>query len=312
MISSIARTVLGAFTTFLGVALFVFILFHWVGGDPAYQMLGKHASERQIVELRREYGFDQPTYVQFFQFLKQIATWDLGHSYITKQSIHQMIIGGIGPSLSLMVPAFLILTVLALVIGMWRAYFQGHWSDKVTAVFCVLSMSVSMLTCILLGQYIFGYILGWFPISGYESIWPERVQYLALPIMIFVVINLGYEIRFYRSVFLEEVAQDYVRMARASGVSEVRILQKHVFRNCMIPIITHTVGQIPSLVLGACLLESFFGIPGLGSVTMDAVQGSDFPVIQAMTLLSAGLFMGAQITTDILYAWADPRVRHKR
>ena len=309
MFGYVIRKILHAIPTLFGVALIVFVLFNWVGGDPSYQMLGRHATARQVAELRHEYGFDQPQYVQFLQYLKQIITFDYGRSYATKQKISEMILDGIGPSLSLMIPAFLFTTILAIGISLFVAYFRGRWVDRLIVIICVFGMSLSMLAYILFGQYYFAYKLGWFPISGYEPIWPDRIQYLILPAIIFVAVSLGYDVRFYRTAILEETLQDYVRTARAKGLPEGRVYLKHVLKNSMVPILTHMVIEIPLLILGAFLLESFFGIPGLGSMTIDAVHNSDFPVIKAMTTLDAMLFIVGNLLTDILYTWVDPRVR---
>jgi len=311
MLVYLIRKALGTVPTIFGVSLIVFILFNMVGGDPTYQMLGRHASSQQIQELRHEYGFDQPSTIQFIQYLKQIVTFDYGRSYATKQPISQMILDGIGPSLALMVPAFFMTTLLSVSIGLFVAYFRGKWIDKVAVILCVFGMSVSMLAYILFGQYFFAYKLGWFPISGYESSWPEGLQYVVMPMIIFVMVSLGYDVRFYRTAILEETNQDYVRTARAKGLSEPRVFLKHVLKNGMIPIITNVVVEIPLLILGAFLLESFFGIPGLGSITIDAVHNSDFPVIKAMTTLVAILYILGNLATDILYTLADPRVSLK-
>lgn len=311
MLVYIVRKLLGAIPTLFGVALIVFVLFNLVGGDPTYQMLGKHASAQQIAEVRHEYGFDLPQHVQFIQYLKQIVTFDYGRSYATRQPISQMIMDGIGPSLSLMLPAFLLTTVLAIAIGLLVAYFRGTWIDKVVVIICVFGMSLPMLAYILFGQYFLAFKWGWFPISGYETGWAERFQYLLMPMLIFVAVSLGYDVRFYRTAILEETNQDYVRTARAKGLSEVRIFFKHVLKNSMVPILTNVVIEIPLLILGAFLLESFFGIPGLGSITIDAVHNSDFPVIKAMTTLVAILYILGNLATDIMYTLVDPRVSFK-
>jgi peptide/nickel transport system permease protein len=271
-------------------------------------MLGRHASPTQIAELRHEYGFDQPKYVQFAQYLKQIVTFDYGRSYATKQPINKMILDGIGPSLSLMIPSFFITTILAICMGLLVAYYRGKLIDKIIVVLCVFGMSLPMLAYILFGQYFFAYKLGWFPISGFEPTWPERLESVALPMIIFIIVSLGYDVRFYRTAILEECNQDYIRTARAKGLSEPRVFFKHVLKNSMVPILTNVVIEIPLLILGAFLLESFFGIPGLGSITIDAVHNSDLPVIKAMTTLDAMLFILGNLATDLLYTWVDPRV----
>lgn len=311
MLIYIARKLLNTIPTIFGVALIIFVLFNLVGGDPTYQMVGKHATERQIQEIRHEYGFDQPKIVQFGQYLVQVVTFDYGRSFATKQKISDMILNGIGPSLTLTLPAFLFTTLLAVSIGLLVAYFRGKTIDKVAVILCVFGMSLPMLAYILFGQYFLAYKMGWFPISGFETGWPDRFEYVLLPILIFVAVSLGYDVRFYRTAVLEEVNQDYVRTARAKGLSEPRVFFKHVLKNSMVPILTNIVIEIPLLILGAFLLESFFGIPGLGSITIDAVHNSDLPVIKAMTTLQALLFIFGNLATDILYTLVDPRVSLK-
>jgi peptide/nickel transport system permease protein len=309
MLIYIVRKLFSAVPILLGVTLVVFFLFNMVGGDPAYQMLGRHATASQLAELRHEYGFDQPKINQFINYLKQVVTFDYGRSYATRQPISKMILDGVGPSLSLMIPSFFVTTLLALVIGLFAAYHRGSWVDRLIVIVCVFGMSLPMLGYILFGQYFFGYKLGWFPISGYEFEWPDRIQYILMPMIIFVLVSVGYDVRFYRTALLEETEQDYVRTARAKGLPEPLVFLRHILKNCMVPIITNVVVEIPLLILGAFLLESFFGIPGLGSITIDAVNNSDFPVIKAMTTLVSFLYVIGNLATDILYTVVDPRVR---
>jgi peptide/nickel transport system permease protein len=170
-------------------------------------------------------------------------------------------------------------------------------------------MSVSALAYILFGQYVFAYWMGLFPISGYDQDFFARFQYIALPAAIWVAVSLGINVRIFRTFMLDEVSQDYVRTARAKGLSEMYVLFKHVLKNAMIPVITHVVIQIPFLITGSFLLESFFGIPGLGSITIDAIHNSDFPVIKAMTVIETLLFIFGSLGTDLMYSAVDPRVR---
>ena len=305
------RKIIGAIPTLLGVALITFILFNMVGGDPTYQMLGKHATAQQVAELRHEYGFDQPLYVQFFGYLKQIATFDYGRSYATKQQISTMIWSGVSPTLTLAIPAFILTEVLAILIGLVVSYYRGKLLDKVGVVLCVIGMSLPSLAYILFGQYFLAYKLGWFPISGWDNGWAERWQYIAMPMLIWVLVSLGYDVRFFRTALLEETNQDYVRTARAKGLAEPRVFFKHVLKNSMVPIVTNVVLEIPLLVLGAFLLESFFGIPGLGNITIDAVHNSDLPVLKAMTTLTSFLMIFGNLATDIVYTLVDPRVALK-
>lgn len=311
MVVYLIRKLISTVPIVLGVAFILFILFNLVGGDPTYQMLGKHATSKQIAELRHEYGFDQPLYIQFFSYLKEIVTFEYGRSYATKQKISQMILNGIGPSLSLAIPAFFFTTMLAIAIGLLVSYFRGGWIDRVMVVICVFGMSLPSLAYILFGQYFLAYQMGWFPIAGYEVDWSERFQYVLMPILIWIAVGLGYDVRFFRTAILEETGQDYVRTARSKGLSEPRIFFKHVLKNSMVPIVTNVVIEIPLLVLGSFLLESFFGIPGLGSITIDAVHNSDFPVLKAMATMFSLLFILGNVATDVVYTLVDPRVSLK-
>lgn len=311
MLSYIVRRLLSTIPTLFGVTVIIFVLFNMVGGDPALMMVGKHANPAQIAEIRHEYGLDKSAVGQYFDYVKQVLTFDYGRSYATKQKIGDMINVGIGPSLALTIPAFFLTTIFSIAIGLVVAYFRGKWIDRLAVILCVFGMSIPMLAYILFGQYFFAYKLGWFAISGYDASFEGWVQYMALPVIIWVVVSLGYDVRFYRTAVLEETTQDYVRTARAKGLAEPRVFFKHVLKNSMGPIITNVVVEIPLLIMGAFLLESFFGIPGLGGITIDALHNSDFPVIKAMTTLQAILFIAGNLLTDVLYTVVDPRVSLK-
>jgi peptide/nickel transport system permease protein len=220
-----------------------------------------------------------------------------------------MIIQGAYPSLCLSIPAFVIATVFSLLISLVVAFYRGKGIDVTVRVLCIAGQSISALAYILFFQYFFAYEMGWFEISGFEYGFPDFVPFIALPAIIFVLLSIGPDVRFFRTVILDEIYQDYVRTARAKGLSEVVVLLKHVLRNAMIPIITYVVIQIPTLILGALLLENFFSIPGLGGITLNALNSSDFPVIKAMAILSSVLYIILSLVTDIIYTIVDPRVK---
>lgn len=295
----------------LGVCLVIFFLFNVIAPDPAMIMLGKHATAKQILEVRKELGLDRSWFLQYFDIVKSSFTFDFGRSWSTKQEIIEMIKNGAGPSLTISIPAFFISTVLSIIISLFVSFYRGSMIDKVTVFMCVALMSLSSLAYILFGQWFFAFKLGMFEISGYEPVFPGIISYIALPVLIWVILAVGPDVRFYRTVMLDEVYQDYVRTARAKGLSEKVILFKHVLKNAMIPIITYLIIQIPFLILGALLLESFFGIPGLGGITLNAINSSDFPVIKAMTVLSAVSFILFSVITDVMYTLVDPRIRLK-
>ncbi len=309
MWSYVIRRLVYSVPTLLGAALVVFSLFHLVGGDPATLLLGKHATAERVAMVRSELGLDQPLPIQFGHYLKEIVTFDFGKSYTTREVISDRILKGVGPTLSLSIPAFFLTAFFSLLIALVVSYFRGRWIDRASLVFFVVLMSMPGLAYILFGQYILASKLGWFPISGYGSGWSERWYYLALPVLISVFLNLGSDIRFFRNSIIEESTQDYVRTARAKGLPEKFVYLKHVLKNSMIPVITYVVIQIPYLVLGSLLLESFFSIPGIGGMTVEAVKNSDFPVLKAMTTVISIVYILTNILTDILYHLVDPRMR---
>jgi peptide/nickel transport system permease protein len=263
------------------------------------------------MEVRRELGLDKPLVQQYFDIVKSAFTFDFGRSWSTKQKITDMIKEGAIPSLTVTFPAFLISTITAILISIIVAFNRGKLIDRALVVKCVTMMSIPSLAYILFFQYFFAYKLGWFEISGYENGFPDFIPYVILPVIIMVVLSVGPDVRYFRTVILDDIYQDYVRTARAKGLSETVVLLKHVLKNSMIPIITYVVIQIPFLILGALLIESFFAIPGLGGLTVKAVFDSDFPVIKAMTILSAIAYIVFTVITDILYTLVDPRVRLK-
>ncbi len=311
MLKYIIRRLLYLIPVLLGVSFIIFVLFNLVSGDPTAVLLGKNATAKQMMELREQLGLNKPLFDQYLDVVKSAFTFDFGRSWATKQEISHMIIQGAYPSMALTVPAFVISTVLSLIVALVVAFYRGKGIDLFVRFLCIAGVSISALAYILFFQYFFAYKLGWFEISGFEFGFPDFVPYIALPAIIFILLSLGPDVRFFRTVILDEIYQDYVRTARAKGLGEIVVLLKHVLRNALIPIITYVVIQIPTLILGALLLENFFSIPGLGGITLNALNSSDFPVIKAMAILSSVLYIILSLVTDVLYTFADPRVKLK-
>lgn len=307
----IIRKVINMIPTLLGVCLIVFVLFNLVAPDPALLLLGKHGTVEQIAQIHRELGLDRPFWVQYLDIVKSAFTWDFGYSWSSKQEIWQMIKNGAFPSMAITVPAFILTNVIAISISLLVSFYRGKLLDKSVVLICVAMMSIPGLAYILFGQYFFAYKLGIFEIAGYEPGFPNFIPYVLLPIVLYLIMNIGPDVRYYRTAVLDEIYQDYVRTARAKGLTEKKILFKHVLKNAMIPILTYLIIQIPFLVLGGILTESFFSIPGLGGLTIKAINTSDFPVIKAMTILSAVAFMIFNLLTDVLYTLVDPRAKLK-
>ncbi|MBT3584682.1 MAG: ABC transporter permease [Halobacteriovoraceae bacterium] len=307
----VIRRLLYTIPIILGACGIIFILFNLVSPDPTLIMLGKHASAKQMAELREALGLNRSYWLQYLDIVKSAFTFDFGRSWATKQEITSMIKQGAIPSLTLTFPGFFLSTVISICVSLFVSFYRGTFLDRGVVFICVTMMSVSSLAYILFGQWFFAYKLGWFEISGYESGFPDFVPYVLLPVLIWLMLTIGPDVRFYRTIMLDEIYQDYVRTARSKGLNEKVIMFKHVLKNAMIPIITYTVIQIPFLILGALLLENFFGIPGLGGITLNAVNSSDFPVIRAMTILSALALIVFNLISDVLYTVVDPRVRLK-
>ncbi len=305
----IIRRLLYLIPVLFGVCGLVFVIFNVVAGDPTMLLLGKHADAKQMMELRQQLGLDQSLWAQYLDIVRSAFTFDFGRSWSTKQQISQMIMSGAIPSITLAFPAFFLSTVISLLSAVVVAYYRGKGIDLFIRIFCIAMMSISSLVYILIFQKFFAFDLGLFEISGYEYGFPNFIPYVALPVIIWIVLSLGPDIRFYRTLILDEIYQDYVRTARAKGLSEKKILFKHVLRNALIPVITYTVVNLPFLILGSLLLESFFSIPGLGSIILDALNASDFPVLKAMAILSATAYIIFTLISDILYTMVDPRVK---
>lgn len=254
------------------------------------------------LQRRARHPFDS----QFVFYLGQIFRGDLGYSESMNQPISQMIRQGIGPSLMLTVPIFFIGLILAISLSLVCAFYRNTWIDRGVVVAAVALMSINYLVWIVVGQYLAAYRWGWFPVWGFES-W----IYLILPVTIGVISGLGTDVRFYRTIMLDEMYKEYVRTAFAKGVSKRNVLFKHVLKNAMIAVITNVVIAIPYLYTGSLLLESFFGIPGLGYMAVNAIMSSDVDVIRAIVLIGAALFVVANLLTDICYSLVDPRVKLK-
>jgi peptide/nickel transport system permease protein len=298
--------------TMLGVVLLVFFLFNWVGGDPAQVLAGKISNPEQIANIRKQLGVDLPYWQQLLIFIKQIVTVDFGRSWATNEEVRHIFLTRIGPSATIMIPIMLLETVLGIALAMGVAYYRGSLTDRSIMLICTVGMSISFLVYIIAGQYVFGFLLGWFPVQGWsDSFWKNLSTYTPLPVFLAVLVGLAPTIRLYRSVFLEEINHDYVRTARAKGLPEGTVMFKHVLRNAMIPILTNISFYLPGLVLGSFLLEKFFSIPGLGREVITAVDRSDFPVIKAVTVYVAFATMFFNLGVDLLYKWVDPRVQFK-
>ncbi len=312
MAAYILRRLWQMLPTMAGVIVLVFVLFNWIGGDPAYLLAGKMADEAAIANIRAQLGIDQPVWVQLGIFLKQILTFDFGNAWSTGEPVSHIIASRLGPSLTVLVPLTVLETFFGVALALSIAFVRGSLTDRAVMVACTVGMSISILVYISVFQYFFAYKLGLFPVQGWgASLGENLLRYALLPIIIGLAVSIAPTLRLYRSFVLDEVNQDYVRTARAKGLKERRIVWVHVLRNAAIPIITHVMANLPALLIGAFLLERFFGIPGIGREVILAVERSDFPVIKAITVYVAAATMVFNLLADLLYQAVDPRVQLK-
>ena len=307
------RRIAETIPTTLGILVLSFVLFNVVGGSPAEVILGKNATAESIAAFNHKYGYDKPLVIgekgsrldsQFFNFVFDLARGDLGTSTEYDEPVADVLGRGVGPSLSLTVPILLGGTVVALSLALLCAAFRGGRMDRAVLIGSTVLMSVNYVVWILAGQYFLSYKAGLFPVWGYEN-----MTYLVLPVLIGIFSSLGPDVRFYRAAVLDEINKPYVRTAQAKGLSRARILLRHVLRNSLIPVVTYISLSIPFLFTGSLMLETFFGIPGLGSVSINAIHSSDMAVVRAVVVLGALLYQVVNLLTDLLYAWLDPRVR---
>jgi peptide/nickel transport system permease protein len=302
-----------------GVLFFLFVLFFLYAepDDIARKALGEKAPPEAIAQWISNHGYDRPALwnsdrpmdTQLVEHFRRMLSFDFGRSDADDIPISKRLREGIGPSLSLTLPLFVLGLLIGVGLSLFVAYFRETYIDTAGVVLAVLAMSVSVLLYIIAGQYLIAKVLRWFPVSGFDSSPAVILRFLALPVIVGLMSGVGESIRFYRTVFIEETNRDYVRTARAKGCGDGRIMTRHVLRNSMIPILTRVVLSIPFLFTGSILLESFFGIPGLGSITVDAIQGNDFATLRVMVYIGSLLFIFGQVLTDISYTLVDPRVR---
>ena len=323
MFAYIVRRILYAIPILIGVNLITFMLFFMVNtpDDMARAQLGaKQVTPELIASWKEEKGYDKPLFYNakatgmrritdtlFVQQSLKLFRFDFGFSDAGRD-IGLDIKERMFPSLAIALPTFLIALITNISLALLLVLFRGSVLDTTMMILSVVIMSISGLFYIIAGQVLFSKLWHWVPISGYESGW-DGLKFIILPVMIGVFSGMGAGVRWYRSIFLEQINQDYVRTARAKGLSEIRVMFAHVLPNGMLPILTGIVVVIPALFMGSLIMESFFGIPGLGSYTIDAINSQDFAIVKAMVFLGSVLYIIGLILTDISYTMFDPRVK---
>jgi peptide/nickel transport system permease protein len=323
MIRYVLRRLLYGALILVGVNLLTFVLFFAVNTPDDMARLsigGQRVSQDAIEKWKADRGYDKPLFYNaqaegakqwtdtiFVDRSLPLLRFDFGFSDEGRDIGHEVALR-MGPSLALALPTFVLGLFVCIAFALLLVFFKGTRLDFAGVVLCVVLLSISGLFYIIAGQWLFAKILRWVPYSGFVDGWGS-LRFLVLPVLVGIISRLGAESRFYRTLFLEEAGKDYVRTARAKGLSERVVLFRHVLRNAMLPILTGTVTAIPLLFMGSLISESFFGIPGLGSYTIDAINAQDFSIVRAMVFLGSALYIVGLILADISYTVADPRVR---
>lgn len=340
MWSYVLRRLLYSIPVYLGIILLMMAALRV--NDPVGAYLGKNASPEQIELKRTSMGLDRPFVVQYGEFIGRVATLNFGtrerpyYSWQYEgQNVGDKLRDAIGPTMSITIPELILSSFVSLLVGLVSAYNRGRLIDRALMFYVVLGMSISVVVFIVLGQYFGAYWLKdqtgvavfatggyepwtrWssLPILGLSIPYPVGISpgtwahYCLLPVLIGVVVLMGYDARFYRAVMVEETTRDYITTAMAKGATTRKIMFAHMLKNAMIPIITRIMITIPFLIAGSFVMEAHFRIPGMGKMLLDAITNKDFPIIQTFTAIIAGIFILTNILTDVLYALVDPRVR---
>ena len=323
MMKYLLRRFFYAIPILFGINLLTFVLFFMVNSpdDIARMHLGqKHLQQEVIDDWKAAHGYNLPLFYNepkrglqkitatlFFQKSMKLFTFDFGVSDAGRD-IRQDISYRMWPSLAIAIPVLFWEVFTNIALAMAMAFFRGTYLDFTGVMICIILMSISSLFYIIGGQYLFGKLMRLVPISGYDG-GIEALKFVILPVAVAVLGSLGAGGRWYRTLFLEEMNKDYVKTARAKGLSEQKVMFKHVLKNTMLPILTGIVVLIPSLFMGSLILESFFGVPGLGSYIIDAIQQQDFAIVRAMVFLGSILYIIGLVLTDFSYMLVDPRVK---
>jgi len=308
----VMRKLLQGLLLVLGVTLVSFALMVWFGPDQTYTLVGKNASAQQIEEVRRELGYHEPFAQRYADYLRELFTLDLGASNSSGERVSSIIGRTLPVTLALVLPGFVLGNLAGIALALAAAHYRGRWPDRLISLLSIAGMSISFLIVIIVFQVLLStpYGLNLFPVRGWQvTDFTSYLRYVTVPTLALIFVTLGYNTRFYRAVFVEEAGREHIRAARAFGAPPAVILWKHVLKNSMLPILTRVMFSIPMVVVsGSLLIESYFGIPGVGKVTFDAITSGDQPVLKAVVGLTAIAFVFIQVLTDLLYRAVDPRV----
>jgi len=308
----ILRKIIHGLALILGVTFISFLLMVWFGPDQTYTLIGKHATASQIAEVRHQLGYDQPFTRRYLDYLVELFTLDLGASNSSGEQVSSILKRTLPISLALMLPGFIIGNLLGIVLGLVAAFRRGTWIDRLITGLSVTGMSISFLIIIIALQVLLSTPYGFnlFPVRGWRvDNLSSYLTYVTVPTLSLIMVTLGYNTRFYRAVFVEESSREHIRTARAFGASPATLMGRHVLKNSLVAVSTRIMFSIPLVVVsGSLLIETYFGIPGIGKVSFDAITSGDQPILKAVVGLTAVMFVLIQIMADFIYRLVDPRI----
>ncbi|MEE8495743.1 MAG: ABC transporter permease [Xanthomonadales bacterium] len=309
---TILQQIIRGLLLILGVTFVSFLLMVWFGPDQTYTLIGKNATADQIAEVHHQLGYDRPFSQRYLDYLGELFTLDLGTSNSSGEQVSSILKRTLPVSLALMLPGFIIGNLLGVVLGMIAAFRKGTWSDRLITGLSVSGMSISFLIIIIALQVLLStpYGLNLFPVRGWhvEDL-SSYLAYVTVPTLSLIMVTLGYNTRFYRAVFVAESSREHILTARAFGASPATLMWRHVLKNSLVPVTTRILFSIPLVVIsGSLLIETYFGIPGIGKVSFDAITSGDQPILKAVVGLTAVSFVLVQIVADFIYRLVDPRI----
>jgi peptide/nickel transport system permease protein len=313
MLAYLARRLLATIPVMAIVAVLVFSMLRLTPGDPAAIIAGAAATSQDIVDIRARLGLDQSIIAQFFLWIGNVLSGNLGESFFFKKPVAELVADRIGPTFALAMTTIVFSVIVAVPLGVLAAWKQGHWIDRLVMGFSVLGFSVPVFVVGYVLIYIFAIELSWLPVQGYQPIgdgfW-GFLQRLILPSLTLSVIYIALIARITRTSVIEVLGEDYIRTARAKGLTERVVLMKHALRNAAVPIVTVIGIGVALLIGGVVVTESVFSIPGLGRLTVDAVLARDYPTVQAVILLFSAVYVVLNLLVDVAYTLLDPRIRY--
>jgi len=304
MLELVARRLAASILILLGVAAITFVLLYLLPADPAVQLAGRSATAQTVANIRHELGLDQPLAAQFLSYLGKLAEGDLGRSYTQKTQVVTLIMARLPATAILMAAGIAVEVALGLILGVTAAVHRGGAVDRLVMTACFVGVSAPQFVVALLLLYVFALTLGWFPMSGYGS-----VSHVILPSVTLGVLGAGWYARMVRSTMIDVLNQDYVRTARAKGISERRVILRHALPNALLPVVAMIGTDIGQFMSGVVVVEAVYGWPGIGQLVWQAIQQVDLPVIMGVTLVSAFAIVAGNLVADLIAPLIDPRIR---